>query len=71
MCEAGHGCCHEDTTFVDEDHLLQLRRKEQETRVIVACGGKSSFGYFPEEDLWKRLPDGLKDKSASSKWNCL
>ena len=53
-------------TFVDEDHLPQLPRKGQETRVIVARGGKNCFCYFPEENLWKRLPDGLKDKRASS-----
>ena len=33
-------------TFIDEDHLLQLPRKEQETRVIVARGGKNSFLLF-------------------------
>ena len=53
-------------TFVDEDHLPQLPRKGQETRVIVARGGKYTFCYIPEEDLWRRLPDGLKDKKASS-----
>ena len=53
-------------TFVDEDHLPQLPRKGQETRVIVARGGKYTFCYIPEEDLWKRLPDGLRDKNASS-----
>ena len=53
-------------TFLDEDHLLQSPRKGQETRVIVARGGKYTFCYIPEEDLWKRLPDGLKDKNANS-----
>ena len=53
-------------TFVDEDHLPQSPRKGQETRVIVARGGKNCFCYFPEENLWKRLPDGLKDKRVSS-----
>ena len=52
-------------TFLDEDHLLQSPRKGQETRVIVARGGKYTFCYIPEEDLWKRLPDGLKDKNAN------
>ena len=52
-------------TFLDEDHLLQSSRKGQETRVIVARGGKYTFCYIPEEDLWKRLPDGLKDKNAN------
>ena len=53
-------------TFLDEDHLLQSPRKGQETRVIVARGGKYTFCYIPEENLWKRLPDGLKDKNANS-----
>ena len=53
-------------TLIDEDHLPQLSRKGQETRVIVARGGKNCFCYFPEENLWKRLPDGLKDKRVSS-----
>ena len=53
-------------TFLDEDHLLQSPRKGQEIRVIVARGGKYTFCYIPEEDLWKRLPDGLKDKNANS-----
>ena len=52
-------------TLIDEDHLPQLSRKGQETRVIVARGGKYTFCYIPEEDLWKRLPDGLKDKNAN------
>ena len=53
-------------TFLDEDHLLQSPRKGQETRVIVARGGKYTFCYIPEEKLWKRLPDGLRDKNANS-----
>ena len=52
-------------TFLDEDHLLQSPRKGQETRVIVARGGKYTFCYIPEENLWKRLADGLKDKNAN------
>ena len=53
-------------TFLDEDHLLQSPRKGQETRVIVARGGKYTLCYIPEENLWKCLPDGLRDKNASS-----
>ena len=53
-------------TFLDEDHLLQSPRKGQETRVIVARGGKYTFCYIPEENLWKCLPDGLRDKNANS-----
>ena len=51
-------------TFVDEDDFLQSPRGCLDTRVIVARGGKHTFCYIPEEDLWKRLPDGLKDIDA-------
>ncbi|XP_022808531.1 kelch-like protein 2 [Stylophora pistillata] len=50
--------------FVDEDHLPQSPRKGLETRVIVARGGKYTFCYIPEEDQWKRLPDGTKELNA-------
>ena len=53
-------------TFADEDHLPQLPRKGQETRVIVARGGKYTFCYIPEEDQWKRLPDGTAELKAST-----
>ena len=52
-------------TFVDEDDFLQSPRGCLDTRVIVARGGKHTFCYIPEEDLWKRLPDGLKDINAN------
>ncbi|PFX12225.1 Kelch-like protein 12 [Stylophora pistillata] len=52
-------------TFVDDDDLPKSPRKGYDTRVIVVRGGKYTFGYLPEEDLWKRLPDGLKDTNAS------
>lgn len=53
-------------TFADEDDLPKSPRKAYDTRVIVASGGKYTFCYLPEEDLWKRLPDGLKDTNASA-----
>ena len=53
-------------TFVDEDHLPQSPRKGLETRVIVARGGKYTFFYIPEEDHWKRLPDGTAELKAST-----
>ena len=53
-------------TFVDEDHLPQSPRKGLETRVIVARGGKYTFCYIPEEDHWKRLPDGNAELKAST-----
>ena len=53
-------------TFVDEDHLPQSPRKGLETRVIVARGGKYTFCYIPEEDHWKRLPDGTAELKANT-----
>ncbi|XP_022810242.1 kelch-like protein 2 [Stylophora pistillata] len=51
-------------TFVNEDDLPQSSRKGTDTRVIVVRGGKYTFCYIPEEDLWKRLPDGTKELNA-------
>ncbi|XP_022810560.1 kelch-like protein 2 [Stylophora pistillata] len=53
-------------TFVDDDDLPKSPRKGYDTRVIVARGGKCTFCYLPEEDLWKRLPDGLKESTFST-----
>ncbi|XP_022799759.1 kelch-like protein 2 [Stylophora pistillata] len=53
-------------TTADDDDLPKSPRKGYDTRVIVARGGKSTFCYLPEEDLWKRLPYGLRDINASS-----
>ncbi|PFX13856.1 Kelch-like protein 3 [Stylophora pistillata] len=53
-------------TFVDEDDLSKSPRKGYDARVITARGGMYTFCYLPEEDLWKRLPDGLRDINASS-----
>ena len=53
-------------SFVNEDDLPQSPRKGLETRVIVACGGKYTFCYQPEEDQWKRLPDGLTEKNQKT-----
>ncbi|XP_022810561.1 kelch-like protein 2 [Stylophora pistillata] len=51
-------------TFVNEDDLPQSSRKGTDTRVIVVRGGKYTFCYIPEEDHWKRLPDGTKELNA-------
>ena len=51
-------------TFVNEDDFLQPPRRCLDTRVIVARGGKYTFCYLSEGDLWKRLPDGLEDVDA-------
>ena len=51
------------SSFVNEDDFLQSPRRCLDTRVIVVRGGKYTFCYIPREDLWKRLPDGLKDEN--------
>ena len=53
-------------TFVDEEDLPQSPRKGLNTRVIVACGGKYTFCYLPEENKWKRLPDGSTERSQKT-----
>ena len=50
--------------FVDDDDLPQSPRKGHDTRVIVVRGGKHTCCYLPGEDLWKRLPDGLKENAC-------
>ena len=54
------------TTFSNEHDLPQSPRKGLETRAIVACGGKYTFCYIPEEDEWKRLPDGSSERNEET-----
>ena len=54
------------TTFSNEHDLPLSPRKGLETRAIVACGGKYTFCYIPEEDEWKRLPDGLSERNQKN-----
>ena len=54
------------TTFSNEHDLPQSPRKGLETRAIVACGGKYTFCYIPEEDEWKRLPDGSSERNEQT-----
>ena len=51
------------TAFSNEHDLTLSPRKGLETRAIVACGAKYTFCYIPEEDEWKRLPDGLSERN--------
>ena len=51
----------------EEENLPQTPRKRFETRAIVACGGKYTFCYLPEQDEWKRLADGLTERSRETK----
>jgi len=55
------------TSFTCEGDLPQSPRKGLETRAIVACGGKYTFCYLPEEDEWKRLAEGLLERSYATK----
>ena len=47
-----------------EDTLMQSPRKRLETHAIVACGGKYTFCYLPENDTWKRLADGFLEERS-------
>ena len=51
------------TSFTFEGDLPQSPRKGLESRAIVTCGGKYTFCYLPEKDEWKRLADGLSERS--------
>ena len=53
-------------TFASEEDLPRSPRKGLETRVILACGGKFTFCYLPEEDQWKRLPDGSTERNQKT-----
>ena len=53
-------------TFASEEDLPQSPRKGLETRVILACGGKFTFCYLPEENQWKRLPDGSTERNQKT-----
>ena len=54
------------TAFSNEHDLPLSPRKGLETRAIVACDGKYTFCYIPEEDEWKRLPDGLSERNQKN-----
>ena len=51
-----------DTLGREDDQSLSARN-EHETRAIVACGGKYTFCYLPDQGQWKRLADGLSAKT--------
>ena len=53
-------------TFASEEDLPRSPRKGLETRVILACGGEFTFCYLPEEDHWKRLPDGSTERNQKT-----
>ena len=55
------------TSFTCEGDLPQSPRKGLETHGIVACGGKYTFCYLPEQDEWRSLADGLTEKYHGSK----
>jgi len=47
--------------YASDDTLLQSPRRRLRTNAIVACGGKYTFCYLPEQDKWKHLADGLSE----------
>ena len=49
-----------------EDTLSQSPRRRLETQAIVACGGKYTLCYLPEQNKWKRLVDGLTESRAEN-----
>ena len=51
------------SSFLSEEIPSQSPRKGLETRAIVVCGGKYTLCYLPEKDEWKRLADGLSERS--------
>ena len=53
-------------TFASEEDLPRSPRKGLETRVILACGGEFTFCYLPEEDQWKRLPNGSTERNQKT-----
>ena len=53
-------------TFASVEDLPRSPRKGLETRVILACGGEFTFCYLPEEDHWKRLPDGSTERNQKT-----
>ena len=55
------------TGLSSKEHLSQSPRKGLETRAIVACGGKYILCYLSEKDEWKRLADGLTERSHLTK----
>ena len=55
-----------DTLGREDDQSLSARNGH-ETRAIVACGGKYTFCYLPDQDQWKRLADGLSEKIHRTK----
>ena len=55
------------TGFSSEENCLQSPRKGLETRAIVACGGKYTLCYLPEKDEWKRLADGLSERTHATR----
>ncbi|XP_068675974.1 kelch-like protein 2 [Montipora foliosa] len=50
-----------DTILSSEDAILQSPRKRVGTHAIMVRGGKYTFCYLPEKDIWKCLAQGNSD----------
>ncbi|XP_068727334.1 kelch-like protein 17 [Montipora capricornis] len=50
-----------DTILSSEDAIMQSPRKRVGTHAIIVRGGKYTFCYLPEKDIWKRLAQGNSD----------
>ena len=57
-----NSCCRDKVLAAilssDDDEDTQSPRKRVGTHAIVVRGGKYTFCYLPEKDIWKRLADG-------------
>lgn len=54
-------CCQKkvlDTLLSGEDEVIQSPRRRMKTHAIVFRGGKFTFCYLPENDVWKPLAVG-------------
>lgn len=64
-------CCQKkvlDTLLSGEDEVIQSPRRRMKTHAIVFRGGKFTFCYLPEDNVWKPLafgPSTILNKAAS------
>ncbi|XP_068676857.1 kelch-like protein 2 [Montipora foliosa] len=56
-----------DTILSSEDAIMQSPRKRVGTHAIMVRGGKYTFCYLPEKDIWKCLAQGNSDTGNPTK----
>ncbi|XP_068676387.1 kelch-like protein 2 [Montipora foliosa] len=65
-----NSCCRDKVLAAilssDDDEDTQSPRKRVGTHAIVVRGGKYTFCYLPEKDIWKRLADGQTSNITKS-----